>query len=185
MTAIRLLAGILCLTALISARAVSTQADGLPAKNEKICSGTITAVDAKENVIKVQRFLFNKTLVLSDKCVLTLGDKLVPSLAAFKVGQEVNISYIDASGVLVADRIAQQELHFSGRVQALDRNAHTLTVRHWGASKSFTIPEDCNVILDDDVRGALNDVKLGNRVTVIFEAPCNHVTAHQIELLSG
>lgn len=171
----------LCVTVLVSACAVSAYADGKMAAKEKTCSGTITAVDAKEKVIKVQRYLLNKTFVLGENCVLALSNKKEASLGDFRPGQKVNVNYIDASGVLVADRIAQEELRFSGQVRALDRNAHTLRIGHWGTGKTFTIAGDCNVLLNGDAKGGLDDVKVGNRVTVIYEVPANRLTARQIE----
>jgi len=175
-------AGILWVTTLVSICAASTHADGKAAANEKTCSGIIIAVDAKEKAVKLQRFVFFcKTFVLADNCTLALCNKCDASLDDFRPGQKVNVSYSDASGVLVADRIAQEELSFTGRIQALDRHAHTLIVRHWGATKSFTIPDDCDVILDANANGRLDDVQVGKRATVIFEVPGNHLTARQIE----
>jgi hypothetical protein len=171
----------LCATLLISAYALVAHADvNAPAK-EKTCSGMITAVDAPDKVVKVQMYLFHKTFVLGDNCALALSDKSAASLADFRPGQKVKVSYIDAHGVLVADRVAQEELTFSGQVRKVDQNTHTLTVHHVGASRTFAVAQNCNVLLNGNAIGGLADVKRGERETVIYEVPDGQYMAREIE----
>src|ERR1700722_1687069 len=103
-------------TAIIAAFAVCARADGTTAAKEKTYSGTITIVDAKEKVVKVQGYLLTKTFQLADNCELKLGDKKEASLGDFRPGQRVDVVFKDAGGVLVANRISQELLRFSGEV---------------------------------------------------------------------
>jgi Cu/Ag efflux protein CusF len=168
-------------TALISAFAVCAHADGTTAAKEKTYSGTITAVDAKEKVVKVQGYLLTKTFVLADKCELKLGDKHEASLGDFRPGQRVDVVYKDAGGVLVANRISQELLRFSGEVTAIDRAGHTIAIHDLGLTRTFAMADDLGIVLNGSNRGTLDDVKLGSQVTVTYEIPNNQFVARQIE----
>ena len=165
----------------VSADAVSAYAEDKMAANEKTASGTITVLDAKEKVLKIQGLLFAKTFVLGDNCSLAVGNKADASLGEFRPGQKVTVNYRDADGVLVADRVTQDKLFFTGEVSAVDGKNHILTVRNHGALKSFSIADNCGVTLNAKASGKLDDIKLGSHVTVIYETPNGRWTARWIE----
>jgi Cu/Ag efflux protein CusF len=166
---------------LVSASAISARAEDRTAATEKTTSGTITALDAKEKVLKIQGMLFAKTFVLGDNCSLAVGNKADASLGEFRPGQKVTVNYRDADGVLVADRVTQNKLFFTGEVSAMDGKSHTLTVRSHGALKSFSLADNCGVTLNAKASGKLDDIKLGSHVTVIYETPNGRWTARWIE----
>jgi len=169
----------LCALALITGCAYSAYADGQMWTREKSYSGNLVSVDPANKVIKVQKYLFHKSFVLGDNCAFALGDKSSASLGDFRPGQQVNVSYVDAHGVLVADRVAQEEMLFYGQVREM--NTGTITVRNVGGTKTFAIPANCNVLLQRNARGRLTDVKLGDQVTIVYEVPSGQLMARKIE----
>jgi Cu/Ag efflux protein CusF len=166
---------------LVSSGAVSAYTGDRMAANEKTSSGTITALDAKEKVLKIQGMLFAKSFVLGDNCSLAVGNKADASLGEFRPGQKVTVNYRDADGVLVADRVTQDKLFFMGEVSSIDGKNRTITVRHHGALKSFSIADNCGVTLNAKASGKLDDIKPGSHVTVIYETPNGRWTARWIE----
>ncbi len=172
------------LAVLISACALCAYAGDKMAANDKTSSGTITALDAREKVLKIQGFVFSKTFVLGDNCTLALDDKTAASLGDFRPGQKVTVTYQDADGVLVADRITLDRLFFKGEVSVIDPNSRTLSVRYHGELRSFAIADNCGVTLNEKGNGTLDDVTPGSRVTVTYETPNGHWTAREIELPS-
>ncbi len=166
---------------LISTGAVSAYTEDRIAGSEKTASGTITVLDPKEKVLKIQGMLFAKTFVLGENCSLAVGNKADASLSEFRPGQKVTVNYRDADGVLVADRVTQDKLFYMGEVSAIDGNNHTLTIRHRGALKSFSLADNCGVTLSAKASGKLDDIKLGAHVTVIYETPNGRWTARWIE----
>ena len=166
---------------LVSAGAVSAYTDDRLAATEKTASGTITSLDAKEKVLKIQGMLFAKTFVLGDNCSLAVGNKADASLSEFRPGQKVTVNYRDANGVLVADRVTQNKLFYTGVVSAMDVKNRTLAIRHRNGLKSFVLADNCGVTLNAKSSGTLDDIKLGARVTVIYETPGGHWTARWIE----
>jgi len=153
-------------------------------RNGKTYSGIVTTVDAKEKTVMVKGILFNKTFNIADNCEFTLGDRKGATLDDLRAGQKVEVGYKDASGVLVANRFAQEELRYSGMVQAIDRNKHTLTLSHRGFHKTFGMPDDCKVVLRGDRRGSFEDVKAGHQVTVVYELPADSPVAREIDQTS-
>jgi Cu/Ag efflux protein CusF len=151
----------------------------------KTFSGILTAVDAKEKTVTVKKFWFDKTFNLADKCEFLDGDKKEARLSDLRPGQKVAVSYKNASGVLVANRIAQEKLLYSGTVREIDLNKHTLTVRGLGASKTFAIPAGCKVVLKDEKEGKLDDIKVGHKVTLVYEAPTGSPVLREIEQKSA
>src|SRR5689334_10327614 len=90
--------GMLCLTAFVCVAASFSRADG-NAAGEKATTGTVTAVDPVNKIIKVRPMLFSKTFVTADGCALMMGEHHV-TLADFQPGQRVHVTYKDAGGIL-------------------------------------------------------------------------------------
>jgi hypothetical protein len=172
------------LAVMIFACAASTYAEDNPGANEKTSSGTITGLDAKAKVLKLRGFMFSRSFVLGDDCKLALDDKTAVSLVDFRPGQRVTVSYQNADGVLVADRVTLDRLFFTGEVTAIDPKNRSLSVRHLGETRSFDIGDNCGVTLNNNGSGTLDDIKAGSRVTVTYETPGGRWTARQIELPS-
>ncbi len=169
------------LAMLVGACAVSAYADDKAPAHEQTASGTIAALDTKEKMLKIQGVLFTKTFALGDNCVLAVGSKADASLSEFRPGQKVTVVYRDADGVLVADRVTQDRLFYTGEVSAVDTQNHVLTVRHGGESRTFDISDKCGVTLNAKSSGTLADIKPGSHVTVIYEKPAGHWVAQWIE----
>lgn len=169
------------LAILVAGGAISAYAEDKAPANEQTTSGTITALDAKEKMLKIQGVLFTKTFALGDNCVFAVGSKADASFSEFRPGQKVTVVYRDADGVLVADRVTQDRLFYTGEVSAMDTQNHVLTVRHGAESKTFDIADKCGVTLNAKSSGTLADIKPGSHVTVIYEKPAGHWVARWIE----
>jgi Cu/Ag efflux protein CusF len=169
------------MAALFTACAATARADDNIPANDKNVSGTIMSLDAGQKALTIRGVLFSKTFVLGDNCSMTLDDRTAMSLADFRPGQKVIVSYKDADGVLVADRLTQDRLFFSGEVTAVDPQNHQVTIRRHGSSKSFVIGDNCRVRLADKDNGTMQDIMPGSRVTVTYETPNGRWIARQID----
>ena len=147
-------------------------------------TGTIRTVDAKEKTLTVKGYFFHKTFNLAENCKFTTEGKDA-SLSDFRPGQRVTVNYQDASGVLVADRIAQVDLRYTGPVADLDVNRHQLTVGDRIEHKTFELSPDCKVVLKGDKTGSWTDVGIGHKVTVVYELPNDAPLARRIEQKSS
>jgi hypothetical protein len=167
------------LTATAAFRASADQA-APAARPEKSYTGTAISVDPKERTLAVKGFVLSRKFNLGDTCAYTLLDKNVGTVNDLRPGEKITVNYQDASGVLVADRVAQQPMRYEGMVTAIDPESHTLTVHVRGMDKTFQIADGCSVVLRDDKSGTLTDIQVGNHVTVTYETPHAALTARQI-----
>ena len=171
----------LALGVLIAATTGAALADDHPAADMKTTSGSINTINTKDKVLSVQGMLFSKTFVLGDNCTLTSTDQKAGSLADFRPGEKVDISYRNVDGVLIASSIAEVRLTYTGTVSAFSPAEHSLTLQHNGAVRVFKLADNCSVTLNGDARGVLDNVQVGNRVTVTYETPNGQWTARRIE----
>jgi Cu/Ag efflux protein CusF len=173
--------GLLAIGALLLAGTGRTLADDTAAAGAKSASGTVATVNVQDKVLSVRGFIFSRSYVLGDHCTLTVTDRKAASLADFRPGEKVDITYRNVDGVLIASSVAEVRLAFTGTVSAFDPAQHTLTLQHEHATKTLKVADNCGVILNANAAGGFNDIKLGNRVTVVYETPNGQWTARRIE----
>ena len=143
---------------------------------EKTYTGMVKSVDTKDRAVTVKRITGSKRFNLGDSCVFDLVDRRASSIDGVRAGQKVTLTYQDANGVLVADRVAQEPLLYTGTVKAVDAGKHTLTV----GRETYRIADDCSVVLHNNRTGSLADVQPGHRVTVLHEDAGGSAVARQI-----
>lgn len=171
----------LALGVLIAANTGVAVADDHPAADVKTTTGTIGAINAKDKVLKLQGMLFSRTFVLGDNCALMTTDLKSGSLADFRPGEKVDVNYRNVAGVLIASSVTEVRLSYAGTVTAFNPANHVLTIQHNGAIRSFQVADNCGVILNNNAKGVLENVQVGNQVTVIYETPNGQWTARRIE----
>jgi hypothetical protein len=154
------------------------------APKEKSFTGTIQTLDAKERAVKVKRFLFTKSFHLGQSCEIAVGDKNVATLGELRPGQKVEVHYKDASGVLVASRVAQQPMVWHGRVESISADKRYLVVKDGKEMKKFAWTDESRVVLSGDKSGKFDDVRIGHRVAVVYELPGEQPVARRVEQTS-
>jgi Cu/Ag efflux protein CusF len=150
------------------------------AKPEKTYTGTVASVNPNGRTLEVKGILFSRKFNLGDNCAYMLWDQPAGVISDLRPGEKVRVSFQDANGVLVADRVKQEPMTDQGMVKAIDPAMHTLTLRSGWMNKTFQIPESCRVMLNGDKSGSLADVLPGYYVTVTYESPYDQRVAHQI-----
>jgi predicted RNA-binding protein len=141
---------------------------------EKTFTGTVTATDLHQHTLKVRGpLLFGKSFNLGAACACIYLDSPDTTPAGLHPGQKITVIYQRVDGVLVADRVVQQHLEFTGWVKAINQNTHTLTVQPdgFGLTKQFQFADGCRVTLLGDRQGSLADIQAGNHVTLTYEEP--------------
>lgn len=154
-------------------------------QQSKTYSGIIASLDAKEKTMTVKGLVFEKTFVAGDGCKVINGDGKDGALDSLHPGQKVKLDYRDARGVLVANRIVEEKMFYSGSVESLDPEKRVLRVKGGAFGRTFRLPADCRVVLKDEKAGGLNDVKVGHTVTVVYETPNGAPVARQVEQTSA
>lgn len=175
-----LVAGISLLTACAGFTAAADEA--MPATGaDKTYTGTVTALDTNDGVLSVKGWWFyNKKFNLGKDCTYKLLDKNSAAVTDLRAGQKVSVSYRDAHGVLIADRVEQEAMRFEGMVKSIDPMTHTLTLHRNGGDYHMQLAGDCKVVLRNGKAGIYTDIEPGNHVTVTYETPGGPKVVHQI-----
>ena len=173
--------------ALTAATAFQASADqpATAARPENHYTGKVVAVNAADHTLTAKGFVFSKKFNLGSGCTYALLDKNPGTAADLRPGEKVTVSYQDAQGVLVADRVQQQPMRMDGMVRSIDPIAHTMTLQVHGMDRKMRIANGCMVELRDNNSGALNNIQTGNHVTVTYETPDGKLTARQISQTSA
>jgi len=175
-----------CLSALTAtagyrALADDASANTTAAKPDKTYTGMIVSVDPKEHTLEAKSFLFShKKFNLGDNCAYTIVGQDTGTVGDLRPGQKITVSYQDAHGVLVADRVTQQPMRDEGMVKSVDPTTQTLTLHESVMDKKFQLPADCEVTLRGDKAGTIADIQPGNHVAITYEEPNGKATARQI-----
>lgn len=180
----------LCVAGSVWAVSLGTQADeasptAQAQAKSKTYSGIITTEDAKDRTLTVQGMVFHKTFQVGESCRIRNPDGKSADLGDLRPGQRVNVNYRDAHGVLVAEGIARERMIYTGSVEAIDPEKHSIKVKGRILGRTFALPPDCRVILKDDRNGGLNDIKVGHTITVVYETPHGAPTARRLEQTSA
>ena len=162
-------------------------ANALPSP-EKTFTGTVTAVDPTEHILKARgTLLLTKKFNLGTDCSYKFLDNKFAGYtsgaeAALHPGQKIIVGYREADGVLVADRVEQQPMNFAGWVKTVNPVTHTVTVQPagFGFSKQFQYADGCQVTLRGARSGKFADIQAGNYVTLTYETPPGLPTVQRI-----
>jgi hypothetical protein len=153
---------------------------------EKNFTGTVTAVDLGQHTLKVQgEFLFHKSFNLGAACSYALLDGVDNAPAGLHSGQKVRVIYQSVDGVLVADRILQQPMRYTGWVKAVNTNTITVQSGGFGVSRQFQFVDGCRVTLLGDKTGTFADIQPGNHVSLTYEEPPGMATVQNIAQTSA
>jgi Cu/Ag efflux protein CusF len=76
---------------------------------------------------------------------------------------------------------AKPEQTYTGTVQAVDPQDHTLNARHWLQTRKFNLGDDCVYILSDQIPGTVNDLRPGQKVRVSYQTSQGVRVADRIE----
>ena len=179
-TTTKLIQTTLSLLAACTLNAAADQTASAPARPEKTTTGTILAVDPAGRTLNLRTFVLGKKFMLGSDCICTRFDKTQVTPEGLHPGQKVAVTYQDADGVLVADRVAVEPLVYEGTVKSINRDSHLFTVHSRLFDKTFAMASDCNVVLRNDRPGTVADIQPGNHITVTYETPDDQAVARVI-----
>jgi hypothetical protein len=182
------LASCVCVLALAPHSVAASQSSSTYSGPEKNFTGNVTAVDLSQHTLKVQgEFLFHKSFNLGAACSFALLDGEDNAPSGLHAGQKVRVIYQSVDGVLVADRVLQQPMRYTGWVKAVDPKAHTITVQAGGlgVSRQFQFADGGRVTLLGDKAGTFADIQPGNHVSLTYEEPPGMATVQNIAQTSA
>jgi len=152
-----------------------------PAAHEKEYTGMVTSVNDQLHTMTVRGTMFHKTFSLGQSCNITRWDNTSGTMTDLRPGEKVKVGYLDAQGVLAADRVEQIPLDYQGMVKSLDTNQNYLVLQSsMGRERKLTLADNCRIMLRDNASGQISDIQPGDHVTVVYEEPSGSEIARQI-----
>jgi hypothetical protein len=152
----------------------------LAVQPERSYTGTIVTVDPKEHTLETKGLVLSRKFNLGDTCTYVVLDKDPGAVGDLRPGEKVTVSYQDAHGVLIADRVVQEPMRYEGMVTMIDPATHMLKLHRPGSDKHLQIADDCKIVLRDEKTGTFTDIHPGNHVTVTYETPAGKPVAREI-----
>lgn len=149
-------------------------------KPDKTYTGKVEFVNPNAHSLVIKGFVFNRNFNLGADCTYVLWNKPQGTVGDLLPGQKVTVTYQDAHGVLVANRVEQVLLTREGTVKSIDPGTHTLALQLRAGVQTFQLPDDCKVMLHGGKSGAFTDIQPGNYVTITYETPKDKKVARQI-----
>jgi hypothetical protein len=157
------------LLGLVSASPASGAPTAAQSQNEKTLRGTVTSVDVPDHILSVRGFMFTRNFNTANDCRVSLEDKSSAGLADLHPGQQVDVRYQDNNGVLIAQRISQHNLGYSGHITAIDTAHGTILVRHGVMTREFAVPVNCEVRMRNENVAGLGHLQLGDNINIVYE----------------
>lgn len=166
----------------MGAPALSDQSASIPS-GEKTFEGTVTSVNPQEKTFAVKSMLFTRTFNAGRDCNLSLRAKpgAPVTWAQLKPGVDVQVTYRDFDGVLVARDVSEHEMTYSGHISAIDLAAGKIEIKHGLLSRSFVLPADTQVCIEGTRTAGLQNLQLGDSVNVMYETVNGSHMAKRIE----
>jgi len=170
---------------LVMAEAGSPTATPAPAKAAAAVkalefTGTINVVDAEERIVKVDKFLMDKTFNLAEKCTFAVGLDKESSLENLTPDMEVTVSYQEADGVLVATHIAQRWYTHTGYIKTTTPASREIVMERLGMAKKYKVNDNTRLTIHND-SAKLGDLKPGQKVTVTYTKQDDVWLAQKVE----
>jgi predicted RNA-binding protein len=178
---LRYSAGIL---SVVSLTAAADQAAAPPVK-EKEFEGKVVYVNAEEHTLTVRDWLRHRTFDLAGNCAIMRWDNTAGAINDLRPGEKVMVGYQNAHGVLAADRVTQEAMRFHGIVKSIDRERRQVVMGRWDHDKTFTLAQECKVVLHNQANGDVAAIKPGDHITLVYETPAGSDVAYQITRTSA
>lgn len=170
-------------TSLVMAEAGSPSSAPAPAKSAVKTlefNGTISVVDGEERIVKVDKFLMNKTFNLAEKCTFAIGLDKESTLEQLKPEMEVVVNYQETDGVLVATHIAQRWYTHTGYIKAASPANREIVMERMGMAKKYKVNDSTRLTIHNDT-AKLGDLKPGQKVTVTYTRQDDVWLAQKVE----
>jgi hypothetical protein len=148
--------------------------------------GHIAAINPTARTITLQRPMGNKDLVISPDCIVMIQGEKSDGLDALKLGDWVHVVYDKPEHQMrTACRIEENGAEFTGRVLAIDGADRSIKVAGLDGEEKFNLGASCPIVINGQLNGSLNDLRLGERVSLTYENHDGVLVADRVTRVTG
>ncbi len=152
--------------------------------DEQKASGTLLSVNEKDRTVAIEGIFFQKSYNLADNCRIIIPDKTETKISDLRPGHRVEINYRSIDGVLVVNRLRQDNLVMIGSVETIQLDKRTLALSVGTRVRVFNIADTCRFFARGKEQGKLEDLKPNQKINVSYEVERENLVAYKIELRS-
>jgi hypothetical protein len=131
--------------------------------------GMVQAIDPAGRTLTLHFRGLDKTFQIANDCNVLLRDDKSGRLADIQAGCHVTVTYETPNSTLMARRIAQTSLEFTGTLTAIDLGEKTLKARATFGSKRFNVADNCAIVINGRTDGQLSDLKPNDKLTFSYD----------------
>ncbi|HEY1173926.1 MAG TPA: DUF5666 domain-containing protein [Verrucomicrobiae bacterium] len=143
-------------------------------------TGTLQSIDKEEGIVKIDKFLWNKTFNLAQDCAFVTGLEKKVAAEDMKPGMEVVVNYEEVNGILVATHIAQRQYNHTGYVKAVTPAKREIIMDRIGLTRTFKVSDNTQLSLHGK-EADLNELKSGQKITLVYTKEGDVWLAQKIE----
>lgn len=152
------------------------------AQEDQTFTGFVSKIDATNQTFHVERDWSARTFEVGKDCQLILRDGSKHPFAKLELGRRVTVTYLQPGSREVAQVIAERSLEFSGRVDSIDARGQTVGAKTLLTRHNFRIGDDCQFVIDGQLRGGLKDLRIGESARFNYEDIDGVQVVNRIEL---
>lgn len=131
--------------------------------------GVVTAIDPAARTMTVREHGMNKTFQIGDDCKILLRDNHSGFIADVQPGNLVMVTYDTPDNRAKIREIAQTSAIFTGMLTAIDLDAKTLKAKSTFTSKTFTVGDQCAIVLNGKMGGQLSDLMPNEKLVISYD----------------
>lgn len=138
------------------------------AQKLELITGSVTAIDTEKGTLGVTAARKGTEFHVAKDCVFQFNGDARGNLRDLRLGQRVTVTGGKLKDRHVAHRVVEPSEAFIGTVNALDSSSRTLKLKHLFGVKRFSLAEDCRIVIGNDTRKKLQDLRLDQKVLVDY-----------------
>jgi ribosomal 50S subunit-recycling heat shock protein len=138
-------------------------------QHDRTRTGYITALDPMKRTLSMRQRGFTYNFTLAENGVVKFNGDKSGAMDALKIGDMVTVVYQSENEPLIASRIEQNDLNFSGTIRAIDAEKQTVTAKSLLHEKTFHVGDGCKIVVNGQVNGSLRDLRIGDRMSVSYD----------------
>jgi hypothetical protein len=144
--------------------------------------GHVSALDETAGTFRVKRGLVSRRFSAAMEPGAEQADASEGGTQDLELGEKIRVIYLAEDGVNRVQRIERRGLEFKGRVESLDSRAGAIGAGSLLAHRRFRLGDDCQIVVRGELGAELEDLRIGQTVTIRYEDVEGVLVANRIEL---
>jgi hypothetical protein len=131
--------------------------------------GMVQAIDPTARTLTLHLHGMDKPFQIANDCGVELRNEKSGTLADIQIGNHVTVTYETPGNTLIARKIAQTSIEFTGTLTAIDLGERTLKAKAVFDTKKFNVADNCAIVINGKPDGQLSDLKPNDKLVFSYD----------------